>query len=176
MVEERISEDWIKEYEKTLITKEIHNTAQLLKEAEFTVYEGKTPIEKRASLMKVIASLTSIITSLPLLPKNKNVFKEWNERLEEIKNILYCEPETMKKYGLTVTYYREKLGRIKIPGNEGKGFFIVLKKLKELFFDINNFTTQAGLRITLPLERKVGAKAILESNNLTPEDLELLGD
>lgn len=159
-----ISEDWVKEYEKILITRKIHKVSEIIGETEYFVSVSQNPVEKRKKIMHCVGAIVSLINAIPIFEEHKKVIDGWYEAINKIKAILYGNSRILKKEKIKTKVIRTGIKYTVVPDEDG--FEKILRKINELFREIDKFTTEKGLRITLPMERKIGAEAILEEENI----------
>jgi len=164
-----ISEDWVKEYEKILITRKIHRVSEIIGETEYFVSVSADPIEKRKKIMQCLGAIVSLINSIPIFEEHKKIVDGWYQDVNRIKSLLFGNGKALKKEGIKTVTVRKGIHLYTVPNAEG--YAKILEKINNLFREIDKFTTVNGLRITLPMERKIGAKAILEEENIDLLDI-----
>jgi len=165
-----LSEDWIKEYEKVVITKKIHRVAESIGKARLIIH-GYTKIqEKKEALLACIAALEALINSIPILERERKKIDEWQAKIREYSRLIECHPTLTKKYGIDVKVYRDGMQYVLLPSYEGMDR--ILDLLDDLMKEINLWTTEKGLRITLPIKRKMGVSSILADEGIDLVDIE----
>lgn len=167
--EKRISEDWVKEYEKILLTRKIHKVSEIIGETEYFVSVATSPVEKRKKIMHCLSAIVSLINSIPILKEHKQIIDGWYEAIQRIKGMAFGNKKICKEEKIKMINVRVGIKYVSVPNDEG--FEKIMIKINELFREIDKFTTESGLRITLPMERKIGAEAILEKEKIDLIDI-----
>ena len=162
--DEMLSEDWIKEYEKIAITKKIHAVAERIGKARMIIHTDTKLQEKKGALMACIASMEALINSIPILSREKKKISEWENKVREYSGLVSCNSELLDKYKISYILVRDGMQYQKIPTLLGMD--TILNYLDDLMQEINEWTTEKGLRITLPIKRKTGVSSILEEENI----------
>ena len=165
MVEEqRLSEDWIKEYEKNIITRKIHQVSENLGVARYVFSTSGNWKLRKDALARLIGSIDALVSALPLLKGEEKQIMEWQEKVNEFNYILMGDMETIKRKGIKVIKVRDGLNVYTFPSTSGA--LKILKEVENLLREINLWTTKKGLRITLPFSRKVGKESVLEAEGI----------